>query len=143
MENLQYSLQAYLNDPKRGPLSFESLPVVEVAVQPTPSDKRMESSIYSATKEDAVPEMEASSAADLYQIPQFAHLGKLFRSTRPVELTESETEYVVSVVKHVFDEHVVLQVGRKVGNEKKPPARRINEFCIVASFLIIGHGYED
>ena len=36
-------------------------------------------------------------------------LGPLFRSSQPVELTESETEYTVSVIKHVFPTHVVLQ----------------------------------
>jgi coatomer protein complex subunit gamma len=38
-----------------------------------------------------------------------AELGGLFRSSKPVELTESETEYVVSVVKHIFPHHLVLQ----------------------------------
>jgi len=33
----------------------------------------------------------------------------VFRSTKPVPLTQSETEYVVECVKHVFEEHIVLQ----------------------------------
>jgi len=40
---------------------------------------------------------------------QALNLGPLFRSSQPVELTESETEYTVAVIKHVFPEHVVLQ----------------------------------
>ena len=36
-------------------------------------------------------------------------LGPLFRSSQPLELTESETEYTVAVIKHVFPAHVVLQ----------------------------------
>jgi coatomer protein complex subunit gamma len=36
-------------------------------------------------------------------------MGCVFRSTGPIELTESETEYVVSYVKHVIDDHVVLE----------------------------------
>jgi coatomer protein complex subunit gamma len=36
-------------------------------------------------------------------------LGPLFRSSQPVELTESETEYTVAVIKHVFPAHIVLQ----------------------------------
>lgn len=39
----------------------------------------------------------------------FAPLGKLLNTTPPVELTERETAYHVSLVKHVFAEHVVLQ----------------------------------
>jgi hypothetical protein len=30
-------------------------------------------------------------------------------SSKPVPLTEAETEYIVTVVKHVFPKHVVLQ----------------------------------
>lgn len=45
----------------------------------------------------------------MLQVPQFAHLGKVFRTLPPVALTEPETEYVVQVVKHVFDRHVVFQ----------------------------------
>ena len=45
-------------------------------------------------------------------IPQFSKLGALFRSSpKPVELTESETEYVVNCVKHVFNDHIVFQVS--------------------------------
>ena len=51
------------------------------------------------------------SLEQLAAIPQFSRLGPLFRSSpKPVELTESETEYVVNCVKHIFKEHVVFQV---------------------------------
>lgn len=36
-------------------------------------------------------------------------LGPLFRSSEVVELTESETEYVVRCVKHCYAKHAVLQ----------------------------------
>jgi coatomer subunit gamma len=42
------------------------------------------------------------------QIPELAALGRVFRSTAPLALTESETEYVVRCVKHIFEAHVVL-----------------------------------
>merc|ERR1712112_180589 len=38
------------------------------------------------------------------------NLGPLFKSSQPVELTESETEYVVQCIKHVYPEHIVLQL---------------------------------
>jgi coatomer subunit gamma len=48
----------------------------------------------------------------LEQIPDIAAFGALFKSSvKPVELTESETEYVVSCVKHIFNEHIVFQVS--------------------------------
>lgn len=46
----------------------------------------------------------------LNAIPQFASYGPLFKSSTPVELTESETEYVVRCVKHTYAHHMVLQV---------------------------------
>lgn len=42
---------------------------------------------------------------------QFAKYGALFKSSTIQPLTEKESEYVVSVQKHVFKKHVVLQVG--------------------------------
>lgn len=45
---------------------------------------------------------------DFYKVPELASLGRVFRSAVPVELTESETEYVVRCVKHIMDAHVVL-----------------------------------
>ena len=45
-------------------------------------------------------------------LPQFASFGPVFRSSKRVELTETDVaEYVVSCVKHTFAEHVVFQVG--------------------------------
>ena len=44
------------------------------------------------------------------KVPELAPLGTPFKSNAPVELTESETEYVVKCVKHVFDKVVVFQV---------------------------------
>lgn len=60
----------------------------------------------------------ASAAAQKYTrqlqaIPEFANYGAVLRSSLPVELTESETEYVVTAVKHLFREHVVLQFDIK------------------------------
>ena len=52
---------------------------------------------------------EADPAAAVYACPELAELGRVFRTCKPVELTESETEYVVSCTKHVMDAYVVLQ----------------------------------
>lgn len=45
----------------------------------------------------------------LSAIPGIAQLGPLFRSSDTAELTESETEYVVRCIKHVYTSHLVLQ----------------------------------
>ncbi|KIW65007.1 hypothetical protein PV04_07299 [Phialophora macrospora] len=47
------------------------------------------------------------------RIPELAAYGPVLKSSNVVELTESETEYVVSAVKHVFKEHVVIQYDIK------------------------------
>ena len=46
----------------------------------------------------------------LSSIPEFAHLGPIFKSSSPVDLTESEVEYVVRCIKHVFSHYIVFQV---------------------------------
>ncbi|BGO90755.1 hypothetical protein NBRC10512_002867 [Rhodotorula toruloides] len=66
-----------------------------------------------ASTSAAVPSASETQSAyekQLTEVPEFASYGPVFKSTRkPVELTERETEYVVSAVKHVFAEHVVFQ----------------------------------
>ncbi|GAA5866440.1 hypothetical protein JCM3774_004684 [Rhodotorula dairenensis] len=55
-------------------------------------------------------ETQSAYAKQLAEVPEFAEYGSVLKSTpKPVELTERETEYVVSAVKHVFAEHVVFQ----------------------------------
>lgn len=63
---------------------------------------------------DAIPSSTAEAqqqySAELSAVSQFSGYGPLLKSTeKPVELTERETEYVVSAVKHAFEDHVVLQ----------------------------------
>ncbi|KAG5514027.1 hypothetical protein PMAC_000649 [Pneumocystis sp. 'macacae'] len=46
----------------------------------------------------------------LRSVPEFKDYGPLLKSTlKPIELTESEIEYYVTAIKHVFKEHIVLQ----------------------------------
>jgi len=52
-------------------------------------------------------------AEQLMRIPELRAYGALLKSSSVVELTESETEYVVSAVKHIFKDHVVLQYNIK------------------------------
>ena len=50
-------------------------------------------------------------AEQLAAVPRLANIGPLFKSSHsPVELTESETEYIVRCVKHTFPHHIVFQV---------------------------------
>ena len=47
------------------------------------------------------------------RIPELQAYGPVLKSSPPVELTESETEYVVTVIKHIFKDHLVMQYDIK------------------------------
>jgi coatomer subunit gamma len=50
---------------------------------------------------------------ELQKVPELKAYGPVLRSSASIELTESETEYVVSVIKHVFKDYIVLQYDVK------------------------------
>mmetsp|Transcript_18958 Transcript_18958/g.55693 ORF Transcript_18958/g.55693 Transcript_18958/m.55693 type:complete len:886 (-) Transcript_18958:349-3006(-) len=51
----------------------------------------------------------AGAEADyLNKIPQFAHVGQRFSSSKPIPLTDPETEYAVVCTKHVYVQHTIL-----------------------------------
>ncbi|KAJ5294139.1 hypothetical protein PENANT_c009G01913 [Penicillium antarcticum] len=52
-------------------------------------------------------------AEQIMQHPDLKEYGTLLKSSGPVELSESETEYVVTAVKHIFKEHIVVQYDIK------------------------------
>lgn len=55
-------------------------------------------------------ETQSAYASQLVEVPEFSEYGQVLRSSsKPVELTERETEYVVTSVKHIFSEHIVFQ----------------------------------
>lgn len=53
---------------------------------------------------------EEVSAAKVMEIPGIKDLGPLHKTCPSIQLTESETEYTVQCVKHIFENHVVFQV---------------------------------
>ena len=74
-------------------------------------------------------------AEQLAALPKLANLGPLFKSSNtPIELTESETEYVVRCVKHTFPHHIVFQVCLKFDFEILEVyvnSKKFNKDCIV------------
>jgi len=84
-------------------LSFATLPVVEDVQNKTTSRMHKVEGSASATK------LREDAASRLYQVPELGSLGRVFRSTQPVELTESETEYVVLCTKHIMVKHIILE----------------------------------
>ncbi|KAJ9469123.1 Coatomer subunit gamma-2 [Diplonema papillatum] len=47
-------------------------------------------------------------AQELEKIPQFKKLGKPFSSSEPMALTDKDSEYVVTCIKHCYTNHMVL-----------------------------------
>lgn len=92
-------------------ITFSSLPIVEDAYVP-PSNVGSSRSAVNKKKNTAAAEESAAPvdlAAEVYKVPELAHLGRAFRSSKEIHLTETEMEYVVSCVKHIFANNVVLQ----------------------------------
>eukprot|EP00566_Odontella_aurita_P002657 CAMPEP_0113544468 /NCGR_PEP_ID=MMETSP0015_2-20120614/10727_1 /TAXON_ID=2838 /ORGANISM="Odontella" /LENGTH=956 /DNA_ID=CAMNT_0000444735 /DNA_START=81 /DNA_END=2951 /DNA_ORIENTATION=+ /assembly_acc=CAM_ASM_000160 len=116
-DKLERSLKAYTASPGwenvGGQLTFSSLPVVE----DTAAELRKESGMVEENEAAGAfeppvleePKEKVDPAAVIYAIPELAGLGRVFRTSPPVELTEPEAEYVVRCIKHICDEHVVLQ----------------------------------
>ena len=117
---LERSVKAYLAHPatessgRLKSMTFASLPIIEEAYVHTNV-----ATVRAGAKKKAKADADKSSAAEggepidpaaaVYKIPEFANLGRAFRSTSEVALTETEMEYVVTCVKHIFETHVVLQ----------------------------------
>ncbi|KAH8835640.1 coatomer subunit gamma [Flagelloscypha sp. PMI_526] len=56
-------------------------------------------------------ETQSAYLKQLEEVPEFASFGPVFNSSAtPTQLTEPETEYQVSAVKHIFKEHIVFQL---------------------------------
>ncbi|KAG7373966.1 adaptin N terminal region-domain containing protein [Nitzschia inconspicua] len=115
-EKLERSMAAYMKTPMSmdtpDPISFGSLPIVEDTAEEIAAAMSTESGLDAEINGlEAAPKKKevVDPAAVVYAIPELASLGRAFRSSLPVMLTESETEYVVQCTKHIFQNHVVLQ----------------------------------
>ncbi|KAI8547587.1 hypothetical protein RHMOL_Rhmol07G0207800 [Rhododendron molle] len=105
--NLETSLKNY--EPSEVPFHIDSVPK-EVKSQPLAEKFALGKK---PTGLGAAP-AGRTSTIDTYEkmlssIPEFSVLGKLFKSSPPVELKEAETEYAVNVVKHSFNSYVMFQ----------------------------------
>ncbi|EME38655.1 hypothetical protein DOTSEDRAFT_180497 [Dothistroma septosporum NZE10] len=78
---------------------------------PTVGPKKTESSAAEAAATATAATQKY--AQQLQAIPEFSSYGPVLKSSPVIELTERETEYVVSAIKHLFKEHVVLQYDIK------------------------------
>lgn len=119
--SLEKALANYLADPSAlsaAPFNIKSVPL-STGVETSGDSRRSETNGPTATTNgptSAGGEKVSATRQEVYaeqlnQIPALAelNLGPILKSSMPVELTELETEYVVQCVKHMFQDHVVLQ----------------------------------
>lgn len=110
---LERALRDHLNGPCDTNFDISLVPTTQVtsneehATQPGAGDMMITSS--HAAKKAAKISREEANAERLSKIPGIQSLGALHRSTTPLQLTESETEYTVQLIKHIFARHVVFQ----------------------------------
>jgi coatomer protein complex subunit gamma len=113
-DKLERSMTAYINTPNTdAEITFDVLPIVEdtaeeIAVASGEVDVYDDVGFGSDGAPAQKPQEIVDPASVVYAIPELANLGRAFRSSPPVMLTESETEYVVQCTKHIFQSHVVL-----------------------------------
>ncbi|CAG2169094.1 unnamed protein product, partial [Oppiella nova] len=118
---LEKALQSYLLDTSTSDVPFD-IKSVPLSTTPLMSDELAKktnvnnSSNVMNNQLKAPGEKIAATRQDIYaeqlaSIPELnsLKLGPIIKSSLPIELTESETEYVVQCIKHIFKSHVVLQ----------------------------------
>jgi coatomer protein complex subunit gamma len=129
---LEHQLAMYVSSDSRD--TFET--AFDITKIPTVSREQADAADLSKKTQDATPTIKAPSTAkaapkggaeaaaamannaqkyqeELQKIPELAAHGGVLKSSDVIELTEAETEYVVTAVKHIFKDHVVLQYDIK------------------------------
>uniref|UniRef100_A0A061RA30 Coatomer subunit gamma n=1 Tax=Tetraselmis sp. GSL018 TaxID=582737 RepID=A0A061RA30_9CHLO len=105
VKNLEACLKYYASNPSDEPFDLAVVPgEVQQPHRPAAKTKGTKAE-QAAQKKEPVEDL----AAKMIGIPEIAACGKLFKSSEPQKLTEEETEYIVTCVKHVFESHIVFQ----------------------------------
>uniref|UniRef100_A0A1I8HQ01 Coatomer subunit gamma n=1 Tax=Macrostomum lignano TaxID=282301 RepID=A0A1I8HQ01_9PLAT len=103
---LRYTQQSA--DSLQQKFDLRSVPVHTPAARPKPDEQLPEA--FSAKQPAKSLETQADRyAKQLASVPELSALGSLFKSSEPVRLTEEETEYSVTCVKHAFSDYLLLQ----------------------------------
>lgn len=115
LQVLPSSLERCLFDYVRGD-SFNTpfdLRVVPVTSQPLSQPEKRAPVLADVPAEKPAAAKKEPYAEQLAQIPEFASLGPLFHSSPRIALTDDVTEYTVHAIKHIFTNHVVVQLDCK------------------------------
>ncbi|XP_046334578.1 coatomer subunit gamma-2-like [Haliotis rufescens] len=106
---LERALHNYTLEPTDTPFDLKSVPLDTQPMQDQRPSVRDGGEMGAKTSEKVVASRQDVFAEQIALVPELANLGPLFRSSQPLELTESETEYVVQCVKHTFSNYIVFQ----------------------------------
>ncbi|KAF7302572.1 Coatomer subunit gamma [Mycena chlorophos] len=118
---LESKLVAYVKDPSASTQAFDVSSIPKISRAQAAAEAARPSSLdtigvpAAKTTVDGPPpptaaETQSAYAEQLAAVPSFASYGSVLNSSaKPTQLSESETEYQVSCVKHMFTEHVVFQ----------------------------------
>lgn len=106
--SLEYSLQRFLESDITRPFSISDVTVEPHLIQGLASDtKKTENPIMDF--EEPLATAVNKDIENIKNIPEFKSLGDVYQSSRLIDVTESEAEYRVTCIKHMFIDHVLLQ----------------------------------
>ncbi|KAG1816211.1 coatomer subunit gamma [Suillus variegatus] len=117
---LESKLVAYVNDVDASAQPFDASSIPKISRAQLAAESTRPSTLDTitapATRTSVSPppltaaETQSAYVQQLADIPHFAEYGTVLNSSvKPAQLTESETEYQVTCVKHIFKEHIVFQ----------------------------------
>ncbi|PCH34082.1 coatomer subunit gamma [Wolfiporia cocos MD-104 SS10] len=117
---LESRLVSYIDDPDAIDQPFDTSSIPRVSREQVARDVARPSTLETigvaststaaaAPPPPTVADTQSAYAEQLAGVPEFASYGPVLNSSGPTALTEAETEYQVSCVRHIFKEHVVFQ----------------------------------
>lgn len=107
---LEKTLKEHLNGPLTEPFDLTLIPKTSIDESSINVESTNEVSLTTSSQPKVPkPSREEVDVEKLLQIPGIHRLGPLHKSSPPVQLTENETEYTVSCIKHCFKQHIALQ----------------------------------
>ena len=120
---LESKLVSYVNDLSAATKAFDTSSVPKISraqaaqevARPTTLDTIGVPASSKKTSASPPPptaaETQSAYLQQLAEVPELESFGPVLNSSsKPVQLTENETEYQVTCVKHIFKEHIVFQV---------------------------------
>eukprot|EP00056_Hartaetosiga_gracilis_P017943 m.8955 g.8955 ORF g.8955 m.8955 type:complete len:868 (+) comp6252_c0_seq1:77-2680(+) len=105
---LERSLNAYLQQEESFDTAFsvDAIPVEQEVVEEEEDEdiKQLAQSVRNRNVD-----VREETEKRLHAVEELSEMGVLFKSSKTVNLTESETEYVVKATKHMFAEYIVFE----------------------------------